>query len=363
MNILVVDDEAVMVESIKIGLESNGYRVFEALSAQQALDRLSHADHGIDLIATDYLMPSMNGIDLLEAVRKSHPTLPILIMTAYAETRLVIEALKSQCDSFIEKPFRLDQLVAEIERIKLRLLQNTRSGDLHELLPRIVHQINNPLFVINGFAELILSNGDNGDAVRSYAEDILNAVNQIGRINKEIMNAGRMEASKFEPVDLHALLDACLEMFQGIFTLKGIQVERKIPGQEPWIMGDRFSLEQVFNNLMLNAADAMNGRSEKTLTITVTPGQGPDFVDVTVEDTGCGIREDFLDKIFEPYFTDKSQGNGLGLVVIKNAVEKHGGKVLVESRLGVGTRFTVRLPAMRTDRRKQRDRARIPPDR
>ena len=120
MNILVVDDEPAMAESIRIGLESMGHRAFEALSAQQALDLLYHGGHRIDLIATDYLMPAMNGIDLLKAVRRSHPTLPVMILTAYAETSLVIEALKNRCDSFIEKPFSLDQLVAEIERIKRR---------------------------------------------------------------------------------------------------------------------------------------------------------------------------------------------------------------------------------------------------
>ena len=84
MNILVVDDEAVMVESIRIGLESSGYHVIGAFGAQQALDMLNNVGCNIDLVVTDYLMPKMNGLDLLGAVRKSHPTLPIIIMTAYA---------------------------------------------------------------------------------------------------------------------------------------------------------------------------------------------------------------------------------------------------------------------------------------
>lgn len=350
MNILVVDDEAVMLESIRIGLESNGYRVFEAFSAQQALDQLYHGGHRIDLVATDYYMPTMNGIDLLEAVRRSYPTLPVILMTAYAETSLVIEALKHHCDSFIEKPFSLDHLIAEIERVRLHLLQNTKSSDLHQLLPRIVHQINNPLLSISGFAELIRVNGGNGDTAQRYAEKILVAVEQIGRINKDIMNAGRTEEGKCEPVELDALLDDCLGMFQSMFILKGVQVERKIPVvQGLRVMGDPFDLEQVFKNLVLNAVDAMDGRFDKALTVTVTPPRGPASVEVTIEDTGCGIREEFLNKIFEPYFTDKSQGNGLGLVVVKNAVEKHGGKVRVESRVGVGSKFTVRLPAMQMD--------------
>jgi signal transduction histidine kinase len=349
MNILVVDDEAVMLESIRIGLESNGYRVFEALSAQQALDQLYHGNHRIDLVATDYYMPTMNGIDLLEAVRRSHPTLPVMIMTAYAETSLVIEALKHHCDSFIEKPFSLDHLIAEIERIKLHLLQNTRSSVMQQLLPRIVHQINNPLLSISGFAELIRMNAGNGDRLQKYADKILDAVQLIGRINKEIMNAGRTEVGKCESVELDALLDSCLGMFQGMFVLKGVQVKRLIPVQGLRVLGDPFSFEQIFKNLILNAVDSMDDRTDKTLTVTVTPPQGPASVEVTIEDTGCGIREEFLNKIFEPYFTDKSQGNGLGLVVIKTAVEKHGGKVLVESRVGVGSKFTVRLPAMQMD--------------
>jgi DNA-binding NtrC family response regulator len=110
--------------------------------------------HGIDLVVADYLMPTMNGLDLLAAVRRSHPALPVILMTAYARTSLVVEASRNRCDGFIEKPFNFDQLVAEIERIKLHLLQSTKSSDLHQLLPRLVHQINNPLMAINGFAEL-----------------------------------------------------------------------------------------------------------------------------------------------------------------------------------------------------------------
>jgi len=127
MNILVVDDEIMMVESIKIGLISKGYGVVGVYNAQQALDLLAREDHGIDLIITDYLMPITNGMDLLLAVRKDHPTLPVLIMTAYADASLVIEALKNGCAGFVEKPFSREQLVAEINRIEQRLLQGSNN--------------------------------------------------------------------------------------------------------------------------------------------------------------------------------------------------------------------------------------------
>lgn len=345
MNILLVDDEVVMVETIGRGLRSRGYHVLAALSGQQALDHLRHGDREIDLVTTDYLMPAMNGIQLLESIRKTHPNLPVLIMTAYAQTSLVIEALNKRCDSFIQKPFTLDQLTGEIERIKLNLIQNTRSSDLHRLLPKIVHQINNPLTAINGFAELIRTVQDRSQ-VDGYIDGILASVRHIGRINKEIMNAGRKEESPLAPVDLEALLDACLEMHSGLFIIKGVQVERTTALHGLQVLGDAFGLEQAFKNLILNALDAMDDRPEKTLKLSARSMADSSSIEVAIEDTGCGIREELLNRIFEPYYTDKPDGNGLGLAVIRNVVEKHGGKVSVESSMGVGTKFTVHLPAM-----------------
>jgi len=123
MNILVVDDEIMMVESIKIGLISKGYNVVGVGNAQEALDHLDRGESPVDLIITDYLMPITNGMELLLAVRKNHPTLPVLIMTAYADASLVIEALKNGCAGFVEKPFSREQLVTEIKRIEQRLVQ------------------------------------------------------------------------------------------------------------------------------------------------------------------------------------------------------------------------------------------------
>jgi two-component system, NtrC family, sensor kinase len=346
MNILVVDDEEEMVESLRIGLESNGYRVFGALNGELALDHLIRGDHRIDLLITDYLMPTINGLDLVAAVRRSHPSLLIMIMTAYAEPSLLIEALKSHCDSFIEKPFSLDKLVVEIERIKLYLLKNTKSSDLHHLLPRIVHQLNNPLTAISGYAQMIQRTLHGDMPLQKYAEQILAAVGQISLINKEIMNAGRAEERKCEPVQLDVLLKECLEIFQGLFALKGVQVTTTISGDEIWVNGDRSGLEQVFKNLILNAVDAMDGRSDKKLSAAITVLPDSPLVEIVVEDTGCGIREDLLAKIFDPYFTEKQNGNGLGLEIIKNVVESHNGEVFVESEVEIGSKFCIHLPAM-----------------
>ena len=123
MDILIVDDDAKMVESIRIGLESSGYHACEALSGKQAMDQLCLEGCRIGIVVTDYLMPAMNGVDLLKAIRQHNPFMPVILMTAYAETSTVIEAFQNYCNGFIEKPFRLDQLIAEIERVTPGLFQ------------------------------------------------------------------------------------------------------------------------------------------------------------------------------------------------------------------------------------------------
>ena len=350
MNILLVDDEPVLVESIRIGLENKGYVVIEANNARKAMDLLHRGGQIIDLVITDYMMPAMNGMELLTTIRRNRPTLPVMIMTAYADTSLVIEAMKNHCDAFIEKPFTPEALISEIERVKLNLLRNTPSNDLRQFLPRIVHQINNPLLAISGFAELIRLNWGNGDVFKKYAEKILDAVEQIAQINKDIINAGSMVEGRFEPVEIDTLLDRCLEMFHGLLILKNIQVHKQISMGRMRIVGDQFGLEQVFKNLFLNAVDAMDGMPEKKLNVTVTPRRDLTLVEIIVKDTGCGIRKELLQKIFEPYFTNKRDGNGLGLEITKNVVEKHGGKVFVDSNVGIGSAFAVHLPAIQMER-------------
>ena len=119
MHILIVDDEVVLLNSIKIVLQNLGYHVTTATSGEQALEYLVLHRGGsqTDLVVVDYLMPKMDGLELTKELRKSFPHLPVLIMTAYADTKLVIEALRNHCNGFIEKPFSPQQLVEEIDNL------------------------------------------------------------------------------------------------------------------------------------------------------------------------------------------------------------------------------------------------------
>ncbi|MGD2028434.1 MAG: response regulator [Desulfobacterales bacterium] len=114
--ILVVDDKRVQLKTLKRGLRTKGYQVVEAISGKQALEHLVN-DNNIDIVLTDYAMPGMNGIELLQKIREHNKNIPVIIMTAYGDKDLVIEALHHRCNGFIDKPFEMDELLEEIQNI------------------------------------------------------------------------------------------------------------------------------------------------------------------------------------------------------------------------------------------------------
>lgn len=345
MKIMVVDDEKIQLESLRRGLKRKGYSVVEALNGKEALQQLNR-DSDIDLVITDYAMPGINGIELLKKIRKNHISLPVIMMTAYGEKDLIIEALRNHCDSFIEKPFSLDQLINEIKRAELYMIRNTNSHQLSNLFPKFVHQLNNPLMAILGNAEMSMFSLEDNDneAIKKNLTGIVEAIETIRGINREILQLGQATEDKIEAVDIKETLNECVKMFEGLIALKDVSVEKNLNGDHLYVSGNRFGLEQLFKNLIINATDSMDGSPEKRLKVRTEIDRTASSVSVYIEDTGCGIPKESMDKIFTSYFTSKKNGTGLGLPVVKSIVEKHRGKIEVESEVGKGTRFRVMLP-------------------
>ena len=345
MTILVVDDEKDQLKSLNLGLRRKGYRVLEASNAEDALRLLDNGRNGIDMVLTDYAMPGTNGMELLKKVREEHGLLPVIMMTAHGEKGLVIDALRNRCDSFIEKPFILERLLQEIERAKIEFLKNFGSDRLTKHPSELVHQINNPLTAILANAELTLLELNDQKAVKEHMTNIKDGINKIKEINKTILKSDRKAHDKTEMVNMKRLLDECLKMFEELAALKGVVVEKDLGGRHLMVAGSRFGLEQLFNNLILNAIEAMDGRLGKRLKLRAKMDRDDFSVSVYIEDTGCGIPKEAMDKIFTSYFTSKKNGTGLGLSVVKGMVENHNGKIEVQSIEGEGTTFKVTLPA------------------
>ena len=154
---------------------------------------------------------------------------------------------------------------------------------------------------------------------------------------------GRETQGNFEDMEINDLLDDCIQMFDDMLKLKQVSVEKKLHDDGILVTGNRFEMEQVFKNLILNAIDSMDEMPEKRLRIVSEPDKDSRFISVHIEDTGCGIPEEAFERIFRPYFTTKEKGTGLGLAVIKGIVDKHKGMIGVKSVVGQGTRFDVTL--------------------
>jgi len=346
VNILIVDDETVQIETITRGLRSRGFRVIHALNADEALGKLNDPANGIDMVITDYAMPGMNGIGLLKKIRVTHRNLPVIMMTAYGEKEIVIDALRNRCDSFIEKPFSLDHLLREAQRA----MDNARQAGQDaaaDIIPRHLHQINNPLMSIIGSAELAMLQINDSETVKRSIQRILDSARKITKINQEIMKKGIQNTEMTGEVDIGTLLDNCLGMFTDLLDLRKVVVDRDYGHRGAKVCGPRFSLEQLFKNLILNAIEAMEAGPERRLRMETHFETYSSTVVVNVSDSGCGIPESALGTLFVPYLTSKPHGTGLGLPVVKNIAEKCSGSVSVKSHAGKGTTFTVRLPADR----------------
>jgi signal transduction histidine kinase len=344
MNILVVDDETHQLVGLRTGLESRNNKVLTVSSGEQALKLLINDHNKFELIITDYAMPGMDGMALLKKIRMGNKSLPVIMMTAYGEKDLIVDAMRNRCDGFIDKPFSLDQLVKEIERVMINTNQNTHSHQLPEFMLKFVHQLNNPLSAIFCHGELGMLESDNPEAVKQHLEGISNASEQIRKINREILDLGRVIEDNKEKVDINMILDDCSAMFEGLMTLNSVSLEKYLTEDHLYVLGNEFGLGQVFKNLISNAIESMDDSFEKRLKIRAEIEKASSTVLVFIEDTGCGISGESLKKIFTPYFTDKKDGTGLGLAIVADIVEQHMGEMVVYSKEGKGATFMVKLP-------------------
>lgn len=135
MNLLIVDNEIVQIENLRIGLSSRGHCVYQALNGREALSLIENDANQIDVVITDYAMPEINGLELLQNIRWKHGNLPVILMTAYGHRDLILDALRNQCNGFIDKPFTLDQLLLEIDRVKSNMPQNMTPGTAGKSIP------------------------------------------------------------------------------------------------------------------------------------------------------------------------------------------------------------------------------------
>ncbi len=254
--------------------------------------------------------------------------------------RLVVLILISFCCYGME--VLLDQLRRANQEAREYALRQQQFEATGRLAAEIAHQLKNPLGIINNAAYTLQRTVKEGKTITQQIQMIREEVERSDRIITELMGYARLSEGRIEKVAISETLDHALDQVFPAAAKYEVQIDRQYAPALPPLLMQRSHISEVFMNILINARDAMNGKGQ----IKVTTAFGENYsVVVTIADTGPGIPAEKLPKIFEPYFTTKEKGSGLGLAIVKHNTEIYGGTVEVESELGKGTCFTIKLPA------------------
>ena len=244
---------------------------------------------------------------------------------------------------------QFNEMTAELEKsrhLEAQLQQAEKSAVVGRLASAIAHEIRNPLNYINlTLDHLRVKFAPSEDGKRADFEKLtVQLKTEVGRINNQVsdfLRYSRPLKLNLQPISARSVVEDSLRIIEPQAAEQNIKIDFIEEENVPRVLGDAEVLHSVFNNLLINAVQAME-KSGGTLDINISATEN--FVKIEVIDRGVGISEENLDKIFEPYFSTKETGTGLGLAIVKKNIDDHNGLIDVESKLGEETKFTVKLP-------------------
>lgn len=227
-----------------------------------------------------------------------------------------------------------------------KLVQADKLVLLGQLSAGIAHEIRNPLAAVNLNLQVLQRKIPEERPEYGYVVTALQGVERISKIVDLTLNFSRPTIPDIQGLDINALLISTLELISTVIKKKDITVDLKIDDKLPLASADAKQIQQVFINLLTNAADAIVNKGKITIKTYTEKGHRNkgDYIVISISDTGIGIPAEDLPKIFNPFFTRKAEGTGLGLPITQRILHNHNGVIDVESRVGVGTVFYVKLP-------------------
>ncbi|MYL25114.1 response regulator [Halomonas alkaliantarctica] len=350
LTLLSVEDDSIQQQLICRMLERQGYCVVTAGSAEQGLEMLVR--QSVDLILMDVNLPGMDGYTATQWLRAREKAQgkaqwhPVIIITASDTPDDWRRASECGADDYLTKPLKPHQLAAKVA-IMMRLyssyqeLKHTRKmRALGQMAAGVAHDFNNILQTIDGNAEMLAEDA----AGNSLLQESIEEIQRAGRRGKRLIDEMLLYVSEappiLEPLDLASWLAEYADELQHQLP-SAVSLHVSLPAH-PWVRGNAGQLERVLDNLCGNAIKAIKATGH----LTLETWQGRKYGGICVTDSGEGIAPDDLETIFDPFFTtrDVNEGTGLGLAVVESIIQRHGGRISVESQLGEGTTFTLSFP-------------------
>jgi two-component system sensor histidine kinase HydH len=277
------------------------------------------------------------GLDMgpIEAARKQDTTNTILVASI-----LLLIGFAGVFSLFLAQAYRSTR--TSLTSLERELETSRRLASLGRLAAGVAHEIRNPLSSIKGFATYFKERYRDNPEDQKTSEIMIQEVDRLNRVITQLLEFARPPVIQKKRASLQGLIQRSLKMIERQASAKKIQVLSRLPSEIKEVELDPDGINQVLLNLYLNAVEAMDQGG--TLNVSLSADQGSRWVKITVSDTGMGISKEDLQHIFDPYFTTKQTGTGLGLALVHKIIEAHEGEVRAESEIGRGTTVTVLLP-------------------
>lgn len=330
-----------------------------------------------DVILADYALPDITGIEAIDLCKKMEMEVPVILMTGEGNEQSAVDSLRLGAIDYIIKrnisglPARVSRALEIWADRKAKKRAEAEEQRLHELLFEaekmeaigrvaggIAHDFNNILTGIMGVAEICLDDATKDSSVHDCLQSILALSGRGADLIKQLLIFGNRMPMELKPVDLNSFMRETVQFLNRIVE-KTVEIRLDLDENITKVKCDTGHFMRVLMNLVLNARDAMNGtgvirvKTEKCfLPENFLPAESEthsgECISISISDTGVGIHENDIQKIFEPFYTTKEtgKGTGLGLSIVHSVVSAHGGWIRVFSEKGVGTTFSVYLPVL-----------------
>ncbi|MGD0232271.1 MAG: ATP-binding protein [Syntrophorhabdales bacterium] len=266
------------------------------------------------------------------------------------ENRYLLNTIANYISGGLESALlniKLRDALRELGDAQRRLIEHEKLRSLGEMTANIAHEIKNPLVVIGGFTKRLARTTHLDENESRYVDIITREVARLESILADILNYVKETPLLFELCDINNLLDEVLYLLTSDKSWSDIKIEKTYGKGLPLTRCDVQQIKQAFINILLNSFEAMHGKGTVTIGTERTTSEDKPFLAVSIRDTGGGIDPAFLDNIFNPFFTTKEKGIGLGLAISNKIVVHHGGVIEVKNKAGEGAQFIVYLPSQK----------------
>jgi len=359
--ILIVDDQPDHLTMLRDILTSDGYDTLQATNGLQGL-QLAQSQQP-DLIVLDILMPEMDGFEVCEHLKRQADTqtIPIIFISALSDGASIARGLQLGATDYINIPFQPAELLART-RHHVRLLEQQRQMERHyqhlntlrnQFIQSATHDLKNPLHIIQSYAQLLDEHEDiaHSEDARRYVQRILVSTQRMWDLVTDMLDLAHLEngmALSLQEASINQMLTRTIYEFELDAQKRGVVLVSEIMDEDRIIQVDVSAFLRVLENLLSNALKYTPTKGKILLRAWVQAQQ----LFISVSDDGMGIPSEELSRVFEPFYrvnqreVHEVEGSGLGLSIVKLIVEQHGGQVEVQSTMGYGTTFTLRLPLL-----------------